>query len=124
MTDRSPLDLAPALQAILAFRDARDWQQFHTPKDLAAALSIEVGELQELFLWRAAEPGAAVAADDERMPRVREELADCAIYLLLLAHELGVDLPDAITTKLRANEARYPAGEHRGVARKAPPAAD
>ena len=118
MTDDT-IDLGPALRAVLAFRAARDWERFHTPKDLAAALAIESGELQEVFLWQPAACGAELRGDAPRLAAAREEVADCAIYLLLLAHELGVDLPSAITDKLAANAARYPVAEHRGVARKA-----
>ena len=112
-------DLAGALKRLLAFRDARDWQRFHTPKDLAAALSIEAGELQEVFLWQPALDSASVRADRERLARAREEVADCAIYLLLVAHELGIDLARAVDEKISSNEARYTVDAHRGVAKKA-----
>lgn len=118
MTRPDTLDLAPALRAVLDFRDARDWGQFHTPKDLAAALSIEAGELQELFLWQPPRPAREMDGDPEHRARVREEIADCAIYLLLLVHELQIDLPRAILEKLRQNETRYPVEVHRGLARK------
>lgn len=98
------------LQALLDFRDARDWAQFHNPKDLAAALSIEAGELLEVFLWKG--PSEAEPA------RVREELADVLSYALLLAHHYGLD-PDAIIReKIALNRRRYPVDRARGNATK------
>lgn len=94
----------------MAFRDARDWKQFHNPKDLALALSIEAAELNELFLWKSPE--------DADRDRVAEELADVFIYLLLLAHESGVDIPLAVTKKLRVNRKKYPVKKARGNAKK------
>ena len=118
MTTDRPYDLTDCLERILAFRDARDWQQFHKPKDLAAALAIEAAELQEVFLWQEALGGEAVQRDNARMAKAREEAADCAIYLLLIAHELGIELPRAVDEKLDVNAEKYPVDEHRGVAQK------
>jgi NTP pyrophosphatase (non-canonical NTP hydrolase) len=95
---------------VLRFRDARDWKQFHNPKDLALALSIEAAELNELFLWKSAD-----AADRKR---VAEELADVFIYSLLLAHESGFDITEAVNKKLHANEKKYPVKKAKGLARK------
>ena len=81
-------------QAILRFRDARDWAQFHNPKDLAAALAIEAGELQEAYLWK--------GPKDADPAKVREELADVLMYALLLAHEAKIDPAEAIRAKLAA----------------------
>jgi len=96
--------------SVLRFRDARDWKQFHNPKDLALALSIEAAELNELFLWKSHD------AADKR--RVAEELADVFIYSLLLAHESGVDIAEAVKRKLRANRKKYPVKKAKGSARK------
>lgn len=96
--------------SVLSFRDARDWKQFHNPKDLALALLIEAAELNELFLWKSPE-----AADKTR---VAEELADVFIYSLLLAHESGVDIADAVAKKLRTNQKKYPVKKAKGSARK------
>jgi NTP pyrophosphatase (non-canonical NTP hydrolase) len=96
--------------AVLRFRDARDWKQFHNPKDLALALSIEAAELNELFLWKSPD-----AADRKR---ISEELADVFIYSLLLAHESQVDIAEAVKRKLRANEKKYPVKKAKGSARK------
>lgn len=94
---------------IVAFRDARDWAQFHTPRNLAASISIEAGELLECFQWT--EPACNRAA-------VEKEIADVAIYLLILCHETGVDLPDAIRRKLAINGVKYPVDKAKGKATK------
>ena len=95
---------------LVAFRDARDWRQFHDPKNLAMALSIEAAELTERFLWKEAD-----AADPAG---VREELADVFIYGLLLAHHYGFSLESIVREKLAVNEERYPVEKARGSARK------
>lgn len=97
-------------QAILRFRDARDWAQFHNPKDLAAALSIEASELLEAYLWK--QPKDADPA------KVREELADVVMYALLLAHESKIDLAEAIKAKLATNEVKYPVDKSKGRSTK------
>jgi NTP pyrophosphatase (non-canonical NTP hydrolase) len=107
--------LDPTLvEALLAFRRAREWEQFHTPKNLAIAISVEAGELLEQFQWThegaIREPSAAL----------RHEMADVAILLTYLAHDLGVDLSDAVREKLADNDRRYPVDEARGSARKSP----
>jgi NTP pyrophosphatase (non-canonical NTP hydrolase) len=96
--------------AVLRFRDARDWKQFHNPKDLALALSIEAAELNEVFLWKSPD-----AADKKR---IAEELADVFIYSLLLAYESGVDIAEAVNRKIRANQKKYPVKKAKGNARK------
>lgn len=103
------LDLSLCLQRLLKFRAERDWEQFHRPKELAAALAIEAAELQELFLWRDPETSQEVVqGDSARMQAVRDETADILIYLLLLAHELGINLEDAVFDKIAVNEIRFP----------------
>ncbi|MBN8216461.1 MAG: nucleotide pyrophosphohydrolase [Spirochaetes bacterium] len=93
-------------RAALKFRDERDWARFHTPKDLAANLSIEAGELQECFLWKASEE-----ADAER---VGEELADVVVTALLLAHHYRFDLAALVEKKLAQNAAKYPVDRFKG----------
>ena len=97
---------------IVAFRDARDWKRFHSPKNLAVSISIEAGELLELFQWSS----DATAASDlaARKPDVERELADVMIYCLLFAHDAGIDLNEAIARKLEENDAKYPAEKARG----------
>lgn len=101
---------------LLAFRDARDWAQFHTPKNLAGSICIEAAELLEVMQWE--EGPSAREAALERRTRIQEEAADVAIYTLLLCHELDIDLEAAILSKLDLNERKYPVEESRGNARK------
>ncbi|MCZ7647003.1 MAG: nucleotide pyrophosphohydrolase [Planctomycetota bacterium] len=103
---------------VTAFRDARDWARFHRPKDLAAALAIEAGELQELFLWKSHEEIDALLATEAGRARLEEELADVQIFLLHLAVCCGVDVSEAVARKLANNEAKYPVDKSRGSAKK------
>lgn len=103
------------------FAAARDWEQFHTPKNLAMALAGEVGELIAELQWLTPDEAARVMADPEAAARMRSELADVTIYLVRLASVLGVDLLAAAQEKLAEVETRYPATSYRGSARKAPP---
>lgn len=98
-----------ALEDVLEkFADARDWQQFHSPKNLAMALTGEVGELVEIFQWRTEEESWLVAQAPETAQHVRQELADVALYLIRLASVLKVDLNAAIQDKLVINAKKYP----------------
>jgi NTP pyrophosphatase (non-canonical NTP hydrolase) len=111
-------DLAVQLRE---FASARDWEQFHTPKNLAMALAGEVGELLAELQWLTPEEAARVMVDPEAAARMRSELADVTIYLVRLADLLGVDLIEAARTKLAESERRYDVEKYRGSARKAPP---
>jgi len=100
-----------ALEAALTeFAQARDWERFHTPKNLAMALSVEVAELVEIFQWRTEAESSAVMQSDEA-EHVAQELADIALYLVRLSSVLGVDLNAAITAKIQLNALKYPAPE-------------
>ena len=102
----------------IAFRDARDWAQFHRAKDLALGLGIEAGELQELFLWKTdAEIDAALSTPKFR-ERVSEELADVMLFALYLSHRTGIELAAAVRDKLGKNGVKYPVDRARGTARK------
>ncbi len=103
-------------QRLAAFAAERDWQQFHSPKNLAMALSVEVAELVEQFQWLTEEQSRAL--DAERYQRVRLELADVFIYLLRIADALDVDLVHAADDKIALNERKYPVERVRGDARK------
>ena len=103
-------------QRVAAFAAARDWEPFHSPKNLAMALSVEAAELVEEFQWLTEEQSRAL--DAERRERVRLELADVFIYLLRIADKLGVDLVAAANDKIVLNEKKYPADRVRGDARK------
>lgn len=98
------------------FADARDWGQFHTPKNLAMALSVEAAELLECFQWLTAEQSAALAADERRA--VEEEVADVLLYLLRLTDILGIDPLRAAQRKMKLNRRKYPVALARGSARK------
>jgi NTP pyrophosphatase (non-canonical NTP hydrolase) len=101
---------------IAAFRDARDWQQFHAPKELAVAISAEAGELLQHFVWQSPEQSQqrAVARRDE----ISGELADVAMLLFELSDNLGIDLATAIRAKLARNEIRYPVAKAKGSNKK------
>jgi NTP pyrophosphatase (non-canonical NTP hydrolase) len=109
-------ELRALQQRLAAFAAARDWEQFHSPKNLAMALSVEAAELVEQFQWLTEEQSRALDAD--RRERVRLELADVLIYLLRLADKLDVDLLRAAADKIELNERKYPADRVRGDARK------
>jgi NTP pyrophosphatase (non-canonical NTP hydrolase) len=97
---------------IVEFRDERDWQQYHSPRNLAASISIEAAELLELFQWSSDE---SLAADVEaRRTDLERELADILIYCLLLANDTGVDPVTAVEAKLAENAAKYPTDKARG----------
>jgi len=98
------------------FARERDWEQFHTPKNLAMALVVEAAELVEQFQWLTPEQSEHVEA--ERLERIEAELADILIYLVRLADRLDVDLPAAVTRKMDHNRRKYPADQVRGSAAK------
>lgn len=109
----TPADPLAAVRArINAFRDEREWRQFHTPKNLATSVVIEAAELLELFQWSDAADSAAVVAN--KREQIADEIADVAIYLLFLADDLGIDLLQAIETKMDANARKYPVERSRG----------
>ncbi|WP_344568281.1 nucleotide pyrophosphohydrolase [Streptomyces axinellae] len=90
------------------FAAARDWRQYHTPKNLSAALSVEAGELVEIFQWLTPEQSARVMADTESAARVEDEVADVLAYLLQFCDVLGVDVLAALDAKIERNEKRFP----------------
>jgi NTP pyrophosphatase (non-canonical NTP hydrolase) len=98
------------LQALLKFRNERDWAQFHNAKDLALALNVEAGELLELYLWKDAQQ-----ANSEK---VKEELADVFAYALLLADKYGFDVKEIVLEKIQKNAAKYPVDKAKGTAKK------
>jgi NTP pyrophosphatase (non-canonical NTP hydrolase) len=98
------------------FARERDWEQFHTPKNLAMALSVEAAELAEHFQWL--RTGADEELDDAKRTGIRHELADVLLYLVQLADKTGVDLRAAVLEKMALNAQKYPADKERGDARK------
>jgi len=108
--------LSELMVRVRQFAAERDWEQFHTPKNLAMALVAEAGELAAEFQWLTAAQSAA--PDAQRMERIRAESADVLIYLVRLADELGFDLLAAATVKIQENERRYPMEKVRGSSKK------
>jgi len=108
--------LAELQRRLAAFAAARDWDQFHSPKNLAMALSVEASELLEEFQWLTEDQSRSLDAD--RLERVRLEMADVLIYLLRLAEKLNVDVLNAAIDKMALNEAKYPVDRVRGSPRK------
>ena len=101
---------------ICAFRDARDWRQFHNPKELAVAITAEAGELLQHFVWQS--PEQSEQRVNDRRDELESEMADVAILLLELADNCGINLADAIRAKLARNEERYPVAKARGSNKK------
>jgi dCTP diphosphatase len=108
--------LAHLTTRILAFRDARDWKPFHSPKEMAVAIAAEAGELLQHFVWQS--PEQSVQRVEERRSEIADEMADVAILLFEMADLTGVHLGEAIAAKLQRNEHRYPADKARGSNKK------
>ena len=110
------MNLKEIMKRILDFRDKRDWQQFHDPKNLAEAISIEAAELQEIFLWKDVKESRKIAS--EKKQEISEELADIFIFCLLFAHETGIDMETAIQEKIKLNDKKYPVEKSKGTSKK------
>ncbi|MEU7851946.1 nucleotide pyrophosphohydrolase [Micromonospora parva] len=102
------MDVAKLQHRLVEFAAARDWQPFHTPKNLATALSVEASELVEIFQWLTPEQSARVMDDPDTAHRVQDEVADVLAYLLQLCDVLGVDPLTALSAKIDRNERRFP----------------
>ena len=98
------------IQALLKFRNERDWEQFHNPKDLALAISIESAELLELFLWK--------KADEANTEKVKEELADIFSFAFLLAEKYNLNVKEIVLEKIKRNAEKYPVEKSKGKATK------
>lgn len=103
---------------VVAFRDRRDWRQFHSPKDLAISICLEAAELLEFFQWKRPEEVTALVTDAQGQRHIRWEMADILILLISLADVLGTDLVKAALEKLQENERKYPVERAKGSARK------
>ena len=101
---------------ICAFRDARDWAQFHNPKEMAVAITAEAGELLQHFVWQNADQ--SIERVTERREELASEMADVAILLFEMADDCGINLAEAMRQKLARNEQRYPVDKARGSNRK------
>ena len=109
-------DIEELQRRLQAFADQRDWNQFHSPKNLAMALIVEAGELAEHFQWLTQKESFSLP--DDKLGDVGEELADIFVYLVRLADQLDIDLPAAVDRKIELNEQKYPADLVRGSAKK------
>ncbi|MEZ5500853.1 MAG: nucleotide pyrophosphohydrolase [Steroidobacteraceae bacterium] len=109
-------ELSELKRKLREFAEARDWEKFHNPKNLAMALAAECGELLEIFQWRSGEESGQL--DVEMRHRVEDELADILIYLVRMADRTDIDLLAAAHAKMKRNESRYPAERVRGQALK------
>lgn len=98
------------IKELIKFRNERDWEQFHNPKDLALAINIEAGELLELFLWKNSE--------DANKVKVKEELADIFSFAFLLADKYGFDVKQIVLDKIKLNSEKYPVDKAKGTAKK------
>ncbi len=112
------VEVRGAAQALKEFAEARDWAQFHSPKNLVMALSGEVGELNEIFQWMTEADSFKAASSEATAKAVRDEIADIALYLIRLSDVLGIDLNGAVSSKLATNAAKYPVDLSRGVSTK------
>ncbi|KUJ68719.1 nucleotide pyrophosphohydrolase [Streptomyces albus subsp. albus] len=104
-------DVAALQRRLAAFAAARDWQPFHTPKNLAVALSVEASELVEIFQWLTPEESARVMEHPESAAKIEDEVADVLAYLLQFCGVLGVDPLSALAAKIDRNEQRFPIGD-------------
>ena len=103
-------DITEVTEALLKFRDERDWAQFHNPKDLAVALNIEAGELLESFLWKSPEQA--------NISQVKEELADVLAFAFLLANQYDFDIKQIVLEKIGKNALKYPVEKFKGISTK------
>jgi dCTP diphosphatase len=110
------ITLADLRRRVAEFIAARDWEQFHTPRNLSASIAIEAAELLEHFQWLTDQQAEAAMQDEEKLSAVVDEMADVVIYALSLVNALDVDVSEAVLDKLERNEERFPAEEWRGRA--------
>jgi len=106
-------DFKELTEALVKFRDARNWEQFHNSKDLAVAIGIEAAELNELFLWKTPED-----CEEANRTRIKEELADILAFALLLANKHGFDIREIVLDKIKKNGEKYPVEKSKNLATK------
>ncbi len=102
------MKLEEITEILIEFRNKRNWKKYHTPKNLAVSIAVEVGELLELFQWKGDLEINELLKDEEFKRCVGEEISDVLIYLLTLAHECGIDIEKALQDKIKRNEEKYP----------------
>lgn len=110
------MDFKALAAQLRSFAEERDWEQFHSPKNLSSALAVEAAELLEIFQWMKAEESHS--PDAATMEKIKEEIADVQIYLARIADVLGVNIADAVEDKLVKNASKYPVEKARGSAKK------
>ena len=110
--------LKELIEKVIAFRDNRDWEQYHNPKDLAVSLSLEASELLELFQWKDAEEVEGTKSDEKIRQRIKEELGDIFVYALTLCHTYDFDPSEVVLEKLKLNDKKYPVEKVKGKADK------
>ena len=103
-------DIKTITEALINFRNERDWEQFHNPKDLALAINVEAGELLELYLWK--------DSADANKEKIKEELADVFAYAFLLADKYSFDVKEIVLEKIQKNAEKYPVDKAKGTAKK------
>lgn len=106
------------IDLITKFSNERDWDQFHSIKNLSMALNVEASELAEIFQWMSEEKSNSVGSDETQLKRVKEELADVFVYMLRIASKLNIDLEEAVVSKMVSNELKYPVELARGNSKK------
>lgn len=107
-------NVAELRKLVRQFVDARDWRQFHSPKNLSMALAIEAAELMEHFQWLTPDASRTIGNDPQELTAVGEELADVLCYALAIANELDIDVSTAMRDKMHKNERKYPADQYKG----------
>ena len=112
----SKISINDLTKKIIAFRDARDWKQFHNPKDLALSLVLEAGEVMEHFQWK--NQAQVEKYVIENKTEIADEIADVFTYLLILSHDLGIDLAEAFENKLNKSDKKYPVEKAKGKSTK------
>lgn len=113
-----PANLEKLSPAIEQFMKERDWDQFHSIKNLAMALSVESSELVEIFQWMTEEESNSIQTDPKLLRRTKEEVADIAIYLIRILQKTGIDLEQAISEKMKQNAEKYPVDRAKGNSKK------
>jgi NTP pyrophosphatase (non-canonical NTP hydrolase) len=106
MDETTPIETLK--KKVIEFRNARNWEQFHDPRNLAAGLSIESAELQEIFLWKSKDKIKKLLESKDGNDKLKEELADIFVFLLYLSEGCGIDLSEAVINKIKLNENKYP----------------
>ena len=106
------------MKTLRVFASERDWEKFHSPKNLAMALSVEASELVEIFQWMSEKETELTNIDDSNLERAKEEIADILIYLIRISDQLKIDLERAVKKKLSINEVKYPVASSKGSSLK------